>query len=53
MDFIASVRPASPRMPGMTIGGRAAYVEPWVNGHCKPLVAGYRCEWRGLELEYQ
>jgi hypothetical protein len=53
VDFIAKIRPAQLRYPGMTIGGSPAWATPWVNAHCTPMVAGYTCKWKGIVLTYQ
>jgi hypothetical protein len=52
VDFIAKVRPAVSRYPGMSIGGSRAWATPWVNAHCASLAIGYRCRWKGITLDY-
>lgn len=53
MDFVAKIRPGEARGPGMTIGGRSAWVSPWINAHCNALAVGYRCYWRGISSSHE
>lgn len=51
MNFLAS---PSIDLTGGPFGRRPPSFTPWARAHCTPtLGGGYRCEWKGLELEYR